>query len=164
MKGGLGFSMSKIFLYFYHLAYYLAFFWSGVDNVLSFLFLLRSNSGEPRRVVSVKTHIYCKRRGNIEFAVSLGIFAILSCVALLCLLCGGSSLVFAGLGIGAIMIGSVALGVGLTFLYWSCSRGLQNRIRTNILASSDSSSLFSSKSDFSLEFELNEADVTISVS
>lgn len=162
MKGGLGFSMSKIFLYFYHLAYYLAFFWSGVDNVLSFLFLLRSNSGEPRRLY--KTHIYCKRRGNIEFAVSLGIFAILSCVALLCLLCGGSSLVFAGLGIGAIMIGSVALGVGLTFLYWSCSRGLQNRIRTNILASSDSSSLFSSKSDFSLEFELNEADVTISVS
>lgn len=118
----------------------------------------------PAGLCLYKTHIYCKRRGNIEFAVSLGIFAILSCVALLCLLCGGSSLVFAGLGIGAIMIGSVALGVGLTFLYWSCSRGLQNRIRTNILASSDSSSLFSSKSDFSLEFELNEADVTISVS
>ncbi|AKC30876.1 inclusion membrane protein [Chlamydia trachomatis] len=118
----------------------------------------------PAELCLYKTHIYCKRRGNIEFAVSLGIFAILSCVALLCLLCRGSSLVFAGLGIGAIMIGSVALGVGLTFLYWSCSRGLQNRIRTNILASSDSSSLSSSKSDFSLEFELNEADVTISVS
>lgn len=62
----------------------------------------------PAELCLYKTHIYCKRRRNIEFAVSLGIFAILSCVALLCLLCGGSS--------------------------------------------------------FSLEFELNEADVTISVS
>ncbi|AAX50487.1 hypothetical protein CTA_0249 [Chlamydia trachomatis A/HAR-13] len=72
----------------------------------------------PAELCLYKTHIYCKRRGNIEFAVSLGIFAILSCVALLCLLCGGSSLVFAGLGIGAIM-------------HWFC--GFRSRVNVSLL-------------------------------
>ncbi|AID38021.1 hypothetical protein C6H88_02580 [Chlamydia muridarum str. Nigg] len=100
------------------------------------------------------------RKGILMLALG-SIFSIFGCGSLLGCFCGASSILFVGLVVGAILIGSVALGIRLMSLYRAYNCVKQHRIGEDFGARSRSlSSSVSSESDLSLEFELNVSDLT----